>query len=137
MTAGYSSTPLAKKLGIRPSSTVALLDAPSSFPSILRPSLPHEVDIRFDARAIRDLFLVFATRKARLRGRLRTALNRIPPDGMIWTAWPKKSSSIATDLAFDEVQALGLAAGLVDNKVGAIDDDWSALRFVIPLARRR
>jgi len=136
MTAGYSSTPLAKKLGIRGGSILALLDAPDGFESALQPSLPPGVGIRHDARAAADVFVLFATRAARMRSRLLVARRRMPTHGSIWIAWPKKSSPRATTLDFDAVRATGLDAGLVHNKICAIDEDWSALRLVIRLRDR-
>jgi hypothetical protein len=79
---------------------------------------------------------VFVTERARLARRFGTAARRLAPDGGLWVAWPKKSSGVPTDVDFEAVQAIGLGAGLVDNKVAAIDATWTAMRFVIRLADR-
>ena len=76
------------------------------------------------------MVVFFVTRRAELARRFPTFQNRLEPDGGLWIAWPKKSSDVATDLSFDPVQRIGLDNGLVDNKVAAIDETWSGLRFV-------
>jgi hypothetical protein len=133
--AGYSSTPLPKKLGIKPGAVVALLAVPPGFKKILGP-LPDDVEIRTQARGRLDVIVFFATRERELARRFPIMARALEPDGGLWVAWPKKTSCVATDLTFDPVQQTGLDSGLVDNKVCAIDDRWSALRFVHRVADR-
>jgi hypothetical protein len=128
--AGYSYTPLDRKLGIKPEHTVALLNAPDGFGDYLGP-LPdgaHVVDV---PTAKLDVALLFVREAADLRRSFARVAKRLHPAGGLWVAWPKKASGVATDLTEDVVRRIGLDAGLVDNKVCAIDDVWSGLRFVI------
>jgi hypothetical protein len=133
--AGYSKTPLAKKLGIKDGATIALVAAPPDFDRVLAP-LPDDVEIRTQARGRLDVVVFFATRERELARRFPIMARALQPAGGLWVAWPKKTSCIATDLTFDPVQQVGLDCGLVDNKVCAIDDTWSALRFVVRVADR-
>src|SRR3954451_867866 len=133
--AGYSGTPLPKKLGIREGSRVAVVSAPDSFARMLGP-LPSGVDLRTDARGRCHVVVFFVTRRAELARRFPSFVRALDTDGGLWVAWPKKTSGVATDLGFDVVQEIGLGAGLVDNKVCAIDATWSGLRFVRRVADR-
>ena len=133
--AGYSGTPLLKKLGIKEGATVALLAAPPNFARTLAP-LPDGVEIREHARGKLDVIVFFATRERELVRRFPVMARALQPAGGLWVAWPKKASCVATDLTFDPVQQTGLDCGLLDNKVCAIDDTWSALRFVYRVADR-
>ena len=133
--AGYSTTPLPKKLGIKPGAVVALLAAPPGFEDVLGP-LPDGVQVRTHARGKVDVIVFFATRERELARRFPGMARALQPAGGLWVAWPKKTSCVATDLTFDPVQQVGLDCGLVDNKVCAIDDRWSALRFVVRVADR-
>ena len=130
MTAGYSGTPLPRKLGIRDQSRVAILGGPDGFEALLAP-LPEGVTVRHQARGVLDVVVLFVTRAAELDRRFPVAAGRLDEAGGLWVAWPKKTSGLATDLNFDIVRTTGLEAGLVDNKVCAIDETWSGLRFVI------
>lgn len=133
--AGYSKTPLSKKLGITDGKTVLFVSAPPGFDSALAPLPP---DIRF-VRGARDRFdvaVAFFDRVAKLGGRLSGLKARMQPDAGLWIAWPKKASGVATDLTEDVIRDLGLSAGLVDVKVCAIDDTWSGLKLVIRVADR-
>jgi hypothetical protein len=134
-TAGYSGTPLPKKLGIREGSRVAVVSAPDGFTRGLGP-LPTGVQLRTGARGRCDVVVFFVTRRAELARRFPSFVRALEPDGGLWVAWPKKTSGVATDLAFDAVQEVGLDAGLVDNKVCAFDATWSGLRFVRRVADR-
>lgn len=134
--AGYSGTPLPKKLGIKEESRVALVGAPEGFLQTLAP-LPPGVELRRAARGPLDVIVFFTKRRAELARRFPALASALAPAGGLWVAWPKKASGVATDLVFESVQEIGLAAGLVDNKVAAIDDVWSGLRFVIRLQDRR
>jgi hypothetical protein len=132
---GYSGTPLPKKLGIREGSRVAVVSAPDGFTRVLGP-LPAGVDLRTDARGRCDVVVFFVTRRAELARRFPSFVRALQTDGGLWVSWPKKTSGVATDLGFDAVQQVGLHAGLVDNKVCAIDGTWSGLRFVRRVADR-
>jgi hypothetical protein len=126
--AGYSGTPLAKKLGIKAGSRVAVVSSPNGFCECLE--LPAGVVLRRQARGWLDVVVFFVTRRAELERRFPTLQRRLEPDGGLWIAWPKRTSGVATDLSENPVREVGLANGLVDNKVAAIDDIWSGLRFV-------
>jgi hypothetical protein len=134
-TAGYSGTPLPKKLGIKEGSLVALIGAPAGFDETLG-ELPPAVEIRRQARGPLDVIVFFTTRRAELARRFPILARALAPAGGLWIAWPKKTSGVATDLVFLDVQEVGLVAGLVDNKVCAIDEVWSGVRFVIRLKDR-
>lgn len=135
--AGYSGTPLAKKLGIRAAQRVCVVGAPPGFERSLAP-LPEEVELRQDlrGRALCDVLLLFVREREQLERRFDALRRRMQPAAGLWISWPKKSSGLETDLSDAVVRAFGLASGLVDNKVCAIDETWSALRFVIRLADR-
>ena len=133
--AGYSGTPLAKKLGIKSGARVALLHAPDDFEHTLAP-LPEDVVLRRNARGPLDVILLFVTRQTELARRFQRLTMLLESDGGLWIAWPKRASRVVTDLHFEPVQRIGLDAGLVDNKVCAIDDTWSGLRFVRRVADR-
>jgi hypothetical protein len=132
---GYSGTPLPKKLGIREGSRVAVVSAPRGFDDALG-ALPTGAQVRTSARGRLDVVLFFVTRRAELARRFPSFVRALEPAGGLWVAWPKQTSGVATDLGFDAVQQVGLDAGLVDNKVCAIDGTWSGLRFVRRLSDR-
>ena len=133
--AGYSSTPLAKKLGIKEGSRIGLVNAPKNFESELG-ELPHGAQFVKRLTNSLDIILFFVlTERALARDFARLA-KKLATNGMIWIAWPKKSSGVTTDLSFDCVQRIGLDAGLVDVKICAIDDTWSGLKFVYRLKDR-
>jgi hypothetical protein len=127
--AGYSGTPLAKKLGIKEGSRIALVNAPKDFQSELG-ELPEDVKFLKSSTNSLDLVLFFVLSERALARDFAKLAERITANGMIWIAWPKKSSGVATDLSFDRVQRIGLDAGLVDVKICAIDETWSGLKFV-------
>jgi hypothetical protein len=133
--AGYSGTPLAKKLGVRDGARVALLNAPPGFRDTLTP-LPAGVTFAGGAERPLDLVVLFVRYEAELRSAFAPAAARLAPNGMLWVAWPKKSAKAPTDLVEDAVQRIGLEHGLVDTKVCAIDEIWSGLRFVRRLKDR-
>ena len=126
---GYSGTPLPRKLGIREGSAVAFPGAPAGFAALLEP-LPDGVVIKRRAVAPLDVAVAFFDRRARLARRLDPLAAAVFPAGGLWIAWPKRASGVPTDVTEDVVRELGLAAGLVDNKVCAIDETWSGLRLV-------
>ena len=133
--AGYSETPLVKKLGIKAGFNIAFVNAPVDFFDEL--TLPQ--DIKFNSRTQKplDFVLLFVKREADLKKKFAQYARRLTPAGMIWIAWPKKSSGVATDLTFTNVQAIGLATGLVDVKICAVNEVWSGLKFVIRLKDRK
>jgi hypothetical protein len=135
MTAGYSGTPLVRKLGIRQGMTCAFLDAPVHYRKLLT-GLPDELTIANDDSAGLDFVHLFVDRADGLMQRLRGLRDRIVPNGMIWVSWPKKTSGVATDVTETVVREAGLAASLVDVKICAVDETWSGLKFVIRRSER-
>ncbi|MDA1001945.1 MAG: DUF3052 family protein [Chloroflexi bacterium] len=127
--AGYSGTPLPQKLGIKPGSRLALIAAPDGFDETLG-ALPPDVTVRTDTRAAADVIVYFTTRRSDFTRRLERFGRAIAPDGALWVSWPKRASGVATDVTEDVVREVALPTGLVDNKVAAIDETWSALRLV-------
>ena len=128
---GYSGRPLAEKLGVRPGLTVYVDGGPPRTTELLDGApytsrLPRHV----------DLTLLFATSRSRVEKRLPVVVDRTVTDGMVWVCWPKKASKVPTDLDDGVVRELGLAAGLVDVKVAAVDETWSGLKFVRRLRDR-
>jgi hypothetical protein len=134
-TAGYSGTPLVRKLGIKPGSALGLIGAPDGF-EVLLPGLPGDVAIRRRLRGPLDVIVAFFVARATLERRFPSLRDGLAANGGLWIAWPKRSSGVATDLSEGDVRQIGLDAGLVDNKVCAIDPVWSGLRFVYRLADR-
>lgn len=128
--AGYSGTPLARKLGIRPGHRVRLRNAPGGLDDSLAP-LPEVVEIARSGEGAFPAQIVFLKGRSALETRLGDAIESMPADGMVWLAWPKKSSGVETDLTREVIREVGLAAGLVDVKVCAIDEVWSGLKFVV------
>ena len=133
--AGYSGTALTQKLGIKPGAIVALVRAPAGFERTLQP-MPEGARLRHQARGQHDVVLFFATRLAELERRFDTLARATGSSGGLWIAWPKRTAGVATDLRESIVREVGLAHGLVDNNVCAVDDTWSGLRFVYRLADR-
>ncbi len=134
--AGYSATPLARKLGIKEESRVAFPGAPAGFAAALG-ELPDRVVIKQRAVAPLDVVVAFFERRAPIERRFARLANAVYPDGGLWIAWPKRASRVPTDVSEDVVREIALAAGLVDNKVCAIDQTWSGLRLVHRRQNRR
>jgi hypothetical protein len=130
------SSLLARKLGIKPGSRLGLLSAPDGFLESELSELPPGVSVRRRARGPLDVIVAFARRRAALERQLPALRRALDPAGGLWVAWPKRASGVETDLSDDLVRRLGLAAGLVDNKVCAINVTWSGLRFVYRLRDR-
>ncbi len=128
----YSGTPLYKKLGIKDGTKVAVVNAPEGFEL----EVPPGVEVVTEAGKDTAVVLLFATRLKDLRARFGPLAEAVYPNGRLWVAHPKKSSSVPSDLNFDNVQTHGLEAGLVDNKSCAIDADYSGVQFVYRLADR-
>lgn len=130
--AGYSGTPLPRKLGIKPDSVVALLGAPRGFEEALGP-LPENVRFRRSARGSANLILLFVRSRVEMERRFPAAARCLAEGGGLWIAWPKKASGVATDLTQATVRSFGLRSDFVDYKICAIDETWSGLLF----ARRK
>lgn len=128
---GTPISSLAKRLGIEPGSRVGLIRAPEGFASVLDP-LPAGVRLRTQARAHLDVVVFFATRRSELDRRFPTLARAVGTEGALWIAWPKRSARVATDLREAVVREIGTAHGLVDEKLGSLDEAWSAVRFVQP-----
>lgn len=135
--AGYSKTPLPRKLDIKPGHTLGLVNAPESFTATLG-DLPDNVVVVTDLAGAKafDVIVFFTTSRADLKRRFPALARKLKPAGGLWIGWPKKTSGVATDLSENPIRDIGLSAGLVDNKVCAIDDIWSGLRFVVRLQDR-
>jgi len=127
--AGYSGTPLAKKLGIKEGHSVALLGAPKGFANELE-GLPEGVKVGTAARGRNDVIVSFHAERADLEQRVPKLLDLLDVGGGLWIAWPKRASKVPTDITEDTVREVFLPLGLVDNKVCAITDVWSGLRVV-------
>jgi len=125
--AGYSGTPLVKKIGVKAGFTVALVNAPAGFENTLTP-LPDNVTFRRSARGHRNLTIWFTTSRRDLQDRIVSFATAVG-DGAIWIAWPKQSSGVDTDVTQNDVRHAGLSNGLVDYKICAIDTTWSGLKF--------
>jgi hypothetical protein len=126
--AGYSGTPLAKKLGIKHGHELAVLGAPDGFAI---DDLPDGVTVHHQLGEPLDVVVAFHTRRADLAESTPALLRALPPDGSLWVAWPKKASGQPTDITEDVVREVLLPTGMVDNKVCAIDATWSGLRLVL------
>jgi hypothetical protein len=135
--AGYSGTPLVKKLGLRPGQRVAFLNAPPAFDAALGP-LPDNLDLSRELAGGDpfDLIVLFTVKRSDLEKRVAPLKAMMRPAAALWVAWPKRASRLPTDVTEDVVREVGLAAGLVDNKVCAVDEVWSGLRLVIRLKDR-
>lgn len=123
--AGYSTTPLAKKLGIKPASRLRLIDAPSEFETWLE---HHEYELVEEG--LSDVTVLFATREEDLIAALDDAIALLSDRGGLWIGWPKKASKVPTDITEDRLRDIILPTGLVDNKVCAVSEVWSGVRFV-------
>lgn len=130
MAAGYSGAPLAKKLGVKDGHAVGLSNAPVDFVHTLG-ALPPGAHIVDGRTAVWDVSVSFCLTEDDLHIALARAMAKMPSAGGAWIGWPKKASGVPTELSFEAVQHTGLALGLVDNKICAIDDTWSGLRFVV------
>jgi hypothetical protein len=135
--AGYSGTPLPQKLGIKEGARVGLVRAPAGFARTLGP-LPVGVVPEVVGRGKQpfDVMICFVTRAADVGPEIAALKQRMRPAAGLWMAWPKRASGVETDVDESVIRDHGLAAGLVDNKVCAVDETWSGLRFVIRLADR-
>jgi hypothetical protein len=135
MPAGYSGTPLAKKLGIKPGFRVYVDNAPENYLELLEP-LPDDVAFLDKIDSNVDMVHLFTDDAKMLEKKLKTYLKKIKRDGTIWVSWPKKASKVPTDITEDVVRKLALTTILVDVKVCAVDDVWSGLKLVIRVQER-
>lgn len=135
--AGYSETPLAKKLGIKAGLRLGFVNAPKGFKKELG-SQPADVKISVGhLPKPLDLIILFTDSSLTLKIEFPILAEKLSANGMLWIAWPKKSSGVPTDLSFDIVQQTGLQTGLVDVKICAVNEIWSGLKFVYRLKDRK
>jgi len=132
--AGYSATPLPRKLGFKPGMTAVFLDAPEHLDALLGEL--EGVSVKRSLRGHADLVMCFVTRRRELERRAARLREAITPDGMVWVCWPKKASKVETDVTEDVVREILLPTGLVDNKVAAVDETWSGLKLVVRVELR-
>jgi len=134
--AGYSGTPLPKKLGLKENFLVSLTGMPSDVTTGLKDALA-QCRVAKDGQNNLDFAMIFVKTQADLGKLFVRCARRLAPSGMLWVSWPKKASGVATDLNENTVRDLGLAIGLVDIKVCAVSEIWSGLKFVIPVKDRK
>jgi hypothetical protein len=134
--AGYSGTPLAKKLGIKAGFRVSLTSVPAEVTDELREALALCQKVN-GLKGPLDFIFLLAKSRRELERKFKEASAALAPAGMLWISWPKKSSGIASDLTEDVIREIGLRSGLVDVKVCAVTEIWSGLKFVIPVSRRK
>jgi Protein of unknown function (DUF3052) len=136
--AGYSGTPLPKKLGIRPEFRVVFVDLPAEVKAELKDALAECSVVREGrGRDLLDFAMVFVKAQADLKKVFGRIAKQLAPAGMLWVSWPKKTSGVATDMNENDVRRIGLEAGLVDVKVCAVSEVWSGLKFVIRVKDRK
>jgi len=133
--AGYSATPLAKKLGIKNGFKIRLINKPDYYFDLFT-DLPNDIKILTDKKSKKNFIHLFVKTLNDFEKHIHDLKNEIEPDGMIWVSWYKQSSKIETDLTEDMIRNTALAIGLVDIKVCAVDDVWSGLKLVIPVKNR-
>jgi hypothetical protein len=133
--AGYSSTPLVKKLGLKPGVLAYVHDAPEKYFDWLAP-LPDGIDVKGKLSGKVDFIHIFVKDRKTFEKVFRQSQKCLEKDGMLWVSWPKKSSKIETDLDENIIRDFGLKEGLVDVKVCAVDDVWSGLKFVVRVKDR-
>jgi hypothetical protein len=136
--AGYSGTPLPKKLGLKPQFRVAFFQLPGDVKTELKAALSDclLVKDRKDASDRLDFAMIFTKSQADMKEQFPKFARRLAPAGMLWVSWPKKASGVVTDLTENDVMRIGLTAGLVDVKVCAVNEIWSGLKFVIRVQDR-
>lgn len=133
--AGYSQTPLVKKLGIKAGMTVCTIDAPDPY-RIWLGKLPDDAHVVDELQQPLDAVHLFVTSKSVLKKHLATLRKRLEPDGFVWVSWPKKVAKVETDVTEDVIRELALPLGFVDIKVCAVSDVWSGLKLVIRKSER-
>jgi hypothetical protein len=130
MSAGYSGTPLVRKLGLRPGWRLAVLQGPEGLDELLGELPPGLRIVRRLGDGI-DAAWIFVVARAELERRLPGVLRRLPPEGTLWISWPKRSAGVSTDITEHVLRAVVLPSGWVDIKVCAVDETWSGLRFAL------
>lgn len=130
MTAGYSGTPLARKLGIKEGSRILLIGETDDYASLLQP-LPESVSFTKRASKTIDLVHLFVVRREDMQKHLVSLHKKLKPDACIWVSWPKKSSRVPTNITEDTIREIALPLGFVDIKVCAVSEVWSALKIVV------
>lgn len=128
--AGYSGTPLAKKLGIGAGHRVWLAHAPANYQTLVAP-LPDSVTFASKPTGATDVAHVFASKRRELEKMLRSLRRTLKPDAAVWVSWPKKTSKLPTDITEDVIREVALPMGFVDIKVCAVDETWSGLKLVV------
>ena len=134
--AGYSGTPLAQKLGVKPGTTVVLINAPANYRQLLG-NFANGVKLTSRVGANSNFIHFFAKRRSELEKRLRHLRTKIADSGTLWISWAKKSSGLATDITEDVIRELALPLGFVDIKVCAVDETWSGLKLMIRRQNRK
>lgn len=136
--AGYSGTPLPRKLGLKPQFRVAFFQLPSEVKAELKEALSGCVLVKDgkEGSAQLDFAMIFVKSQADMREQFPVFARRLAPAGMLWVSWPKKASGVVTDIGENDVMKIGLAAGLVDVKVCAVNEVWSGLKFLIRVKDR-
>lgn len=135
-TSGYSGTPLTKKLGIKENFRIRLINAPENYYELLEP-LPENLELIEDVTCCKDFIHYFTKQTSELEKDIPNLKREIKPEGMIWISWPKRAAKIQTDISEDIIRNIALKNGLVDIKVCAVDEVWSALKLVIPVKDRK
>ncbi len=133
--AGYSSTPLAKKLGIKNGFKIRLINQPDYYFNLFT-DLPNDIQILADKETTKNFIHLFVKNMNEFEKNIHELKNEIEPDGIIWVSWYKKSAKISTDVTEDKIRNTALSIGLVDIKVCAVDEIWSGLKLVIPVKDR-
>ena len=133
---GYSGTPLARKLGIRPNERLIALNPPANYTELLI-DLPEGVVVtsRLGTRA--RFVHLFATRRSDLEKQLAVLRDKLDDAGILWISWPKKAARVETDITEDTIRAVALPLGFVDVKVCAVDETWSGLKLMVRRANRK
>jgi len=134
--AGYSGTPLAQKLGLKPEQTVATIAAPAGYRKLLAP-LPKAVSFTTEIAAETPFVHLFVTKRATMEKELKRLRRLLADTGVLWVSWPKKSSGVATEITEDVIRDVCLPLGFVDVKVCAVDETWSGLKLMIRRENRR
>jgi hypothetical protein len=134
-TAGYSGTPLAKKLGIKEGFIIKLVNEPAHYFNLFA-GLPKNIKEVEEPKTNKDFIHYFETQVKNLEPKLKELKKELKPEGMIWVSWYKKSAKMPTDVTEDQIRNVALKNGLVDVKVCAVDDQWSGLKLVIPVKDR-
>jgi hypothetical protein len=133
--AGYSGTPLVKKLGIKPGFELHVIQPPADYFKWLDP-LPKDLIVKTKLEGELDFIHLFVRDQQSFQQGFTKSRKHLKKDGMLWVSWPKKSSKITTDLDENTIRHFGLKEGLVDVKVCAVDETWSGLKFVVRLKDR-